>query len=105
VIGDYDGDAGDGDPYRVGVNGGNFLLSKESPWLHPVFPMLSEAEWKTRKERIDTKLRKLSEPWDIVPHKPSLDVSKLKRVAVTEYPTENGPADYALFADGQLLRK
>jgi hypothetical protein len=27
---------------------------------------------------------------------------KLKRVAVTEYPTENGPADYALFVDGQF---
>ena len=65
--------------------------------------MLGEAEWKTRKNRIDTKLKKLSQPWDIVPYKPGLDVTKLKRVAVTEYPTENGPADYALFVDGQFL--
>ena len=65
--------------------------------------MLDEAEWKTRKERIDTRLRTLSQPWDIVPYKPTLDVSKLKRTAVTEYPTANGPADYALFVDGKFL--
>jgi type I restriction enzyme R subunit len=63
----------------------------------------NEAEWQTRKERIDTRLRALSSPWLIIPWRESLDTSKLACHAVTEFPTENGPADYALFVNGVLL--
>ncbi len=62
-----------------------------------------EAEWLTRKKRIDTKLRSVNPPWQVVPWRDGLDTSKLTCHAVTEFPTENGPADYALFVNGVLL--
>jgi type I restriction enzyme, R subunit len=65
--------------------------------------MLTEAEWLTRKNRIDTRLRALNPQWQIVPWRENLDTSKLTSHAVTEFPTENGPADYALFVDGKFL--
>lgn len=60
-----------------------------------------ESEWQTRKRRIDTRLRALG--WKITPHKQGMDTSKLGAVALEEYPTANGPADYALFVRGQFL--
>lgn len=67
--------------------------------------MNEELEWKTRKERIDTKLRLLNPKWKIIKFKdiPSSGTSALDCHAVTEYPTANGPADYALFVKGRLL--
>ncbi|MCI0699199.1 hypothetical protein L0337_45260 [candidate division KSB1 bacterium] len=65
--------------------------------------MLDEREWQTRKQRIDTKLRALNPAWKIVRFQDSLDTSQLDRHAVEEYPTANGPADYELFVNGQLL--
>ena len=62
-----------------------------------------EAEWLTRKTRIDTRLRSLNPQWQIIPWREGLDTSKLTCHAVTEFPTENGPADYALFVDGILI--
>ena len=38
---------------------------------------MHEAEWQTRKERIDTKLRALIPAWEIIPWREALDVSKL----------------------------
>jgi type I restriction enzyme R subunit len=64
---------------------------------------MNEAEWKTRKTRIDTRLRSLNPSWQIVPWRDGLDLSKLNCHAVTEFPTANGPADYALVAGGKLL--
>jgi type I restriction enzyme R subunit len=64
---------------------------------------MHEAEWLTRKKRIDTKLRALNPSWQIIPWHAGLDTSKLTCHAVTEFPTENGPADYALFVNGILL--
>jgi type I restriction enzyme R subunit len=63
----------------------------------------NEAEWLTRKLRIDTKLGALNPPWQIIPWHAGLDTSKLACHAVTEFPTENGPADYALFVDGIFI--
>jgi type I restriction enzyme R subunit len=63
----------------------------------------NEAEWLTRKKRIDAKLISLNPPWEIIPWHAGLDTSKLTCHAVTEFPTENGPADYALFVDGILI--
>lgn len=65
--------------------------------------MISESEWKTRKDRIDKKLTSLTIPWKIIKYVPSLDISSLSCHAVEEYPTANGPADYALFVKGKLL--
>jgi len=64
---------------------------------------MNEGEWLTRKKRIDTKLRSLKPAWQIIPWRDGLDVFKLTCHAVTEFPTENGPADYALFVNGVLL--
>lgn len=55
----------------------------------------------TRKKIIDKQLQQLG--WLIVPYEMGLNTSLLSNHAVEEYPTENGPADYALFVNGKLL--
>jgi type I restriction enzyme, R subunit len=64
---------------------------------------IDELEWRTRKERIDTRLRACHPPWTILKFRPGLEITSLDGVAVEEYPTDNGPADYALFVGGQFL--
>ncbi len=64
---------------------------------------MSESEFQTRKTRIDTKLRALDPAWKVIPYRDNLDLTTLDRHAVEEFPTENGPADYALFVKGKLL--
>src|SRR5260221_400489 len=64
---------------------------------------MHEAEWQTRKSRIDRRLRRLTPPWRILRYHDGLDLSALHCVAVEEFPTANGPADYALFVNGVLL--
>ena len=64
---------------------------------------MQEAEWQTRKQRIDTRLRALNPPWQILAYRAGLDVARLSCHAVTEFPTDNGPADYALFVNGRSL--
>lgn len=64
---------------------------------------MTESEWKTRKTRIDAQLKALNPAWEIIPYKDSLDFSSLNKHAVEEFPTDNGPADYALFVKGKLL--
>ncbi len=64
---------------------------------------MSESEWLTRKTRIDRRLTEARPGWTIVPHREGLDLVTLTAHAVAEFPTENGPADYALFVDGRLL--
>lgn len=61
----------------------------------------NEPEWLTRKTRIDGKLRALG--WQIAPHTPGFQPTNADRQAVTEYPTDNGPVDYALFVGGRIL--
>lgn len=60
-----------------------------------------EAEWLTRKKRIDTRLKQ--KRWKLLPFSAGLDLKTLDRCAVEELPTANGPADYALFVGGQCL--
>jgi type I restriction enzyme, R subunit len=64
---------------------------------------MTESEWQTRKKRIDTRLKNLPQPWKIIKYKEGLNTASLHASAVEEYPTGNGPADYALFVHGQLL--
>jgi type I restriction enzyme R subunit len=65
--------------------------------------MNEELEWRTRKERVDKKLKALDPSWKIIKHHTGLDTTGLHCYAVEEYPTANGPADYALFVKGQVL--
>lgn len=60
-----------------------------------------ESEAQTRRNRIDGCLRQAG--WDIIPWSPHLDIRTLTNHAVEEYPTANGPADYALIVNGSLL--
>lgn len=60
-----------------------------------------EAEWRTRRDRIDTRLKALG--WIKVPYHPGMDLAPLSKHAVTELETANGPADDALIVDGKIL--
>lgn len=64
---------------------------------------MHESEWLTRKKRIDSKLTSLNPPWKIIPYQEGIDISGLGRVAIEEFPTESGPADYALVGGGRLV--
>src|SRR6059058_5161201 len=63
--------------------------------------MSREAEWLTRKSRIDARLKQKG--WRLVRFTPALNLKALDGTAVEELPTANGPADYALFVNGRLL--
>jgi type I restriction enzyme R subunit len=63
--------------------------------------MTYESERQTRKRRIYPKLR--DRGWTVVPYDPATPLSWLRDSAIEEYPTDNGPADYALCVDGRIL--
>src|SRR5438445_7884223 len=63
--------------------------------------MSDELEWKTRKTRIDTRLKALGRK--LVGFDASRPLSAYPRHAITEYETANGPADYALCVNGVML--
>jgi type I restriction enzyme R subunit len=65
--------------------------------------MTEELEWQTRRDRINKKLQALNLAWTIIKYKENLNISSLTHHAIEEYPTANGPADYALFVKGKLL--
>ena len=58
-------------------------------------------EKQTRKILIDVKLKK--QGWDIVDYNDTLDFTALNNIAMTELPTKEGFADYALFIKGKLI--
>lgn len=60
-----------------------------------------ESEHETRKKRIDAKLRAAG--WKILPFVPRQPLSSSDACAIEEYPTSNGPADYALVVGGRIL--
>jgi len=60
-----------------------------------------ESERRTRKRRVDPRLKQWG--WEVTPFNPSRPLSEYRRHAIEEFPTANGPADYALVVDGQLL--
>lgn len=64
-------------------------------------PSPNNSEWLTRKRLIDPLLK--SAGWKVVPFDPAKPLSKLDRCAIEEFPTDNGPADYALCVNGQIL--
>jgi len=62
---------------------------------------MNDNEHLTRKTRIDPKLRAAG--WDVVPYREESSLSAYDRCAIEEYPTGNGPADYALCVQGEIL--
>lgn len=61
----------------------------------------SNSEWLTRKKLIDPKLKAAG--WRIVPFSPDRLLSSYDRCAIEEFPTDNGPADYALCVNGIIM--
>jgi type I restriction enzyme R subunit len=59
------------------------------------------SEWLTRKRLIDPKLKAAG--WNIVPFLPGMSFNSHRNCAITEFETANGPADYALCADGKIV--
>ena len=59
------------------------------------------SEWLTRKRLIDPQLNAVG--WKVMPYRADLDLANSEPLAIEEYPTDNGPADYALCADGQIV--
>jgi len=57
------------------------------------------SESATRKRLIDPTLNRAG--WSLVPFDISKPLGSYNRCAIEEYPTDNGPADYALCIDGQ----
>lgn len=60
-----------------------------------------ESERLTRKKRIDPLLKSLG--WNVVPFDPSRSIDSYQNCAIEEYPTANGPADYALCINGMIV--
>src|SRR5215831_5363653 len=61
----------------------------------------TESERRTRRNRIDPRLKHWG--WEITHYNPSRSISGYRRHAIEEFPTANGPADYALVVDGKFL--
>jgi type I restriction enzyme, R subunit len=61
----------------------------------------SESERRTRKRRIDPRLKLGG--WEVTRFNPSRPLSAYRHHAIEEYPTAHGPADYALVVDGKLV--
>ena len=62
---------------------------------------VTESERLTRKRRIDPRLKAWG--WEITPFDADRPLTAYRRHAIEEYPTANGPADYALVVDGILV--
>jgi type I restriction enzyme, R subunit len=60
-----------------------------------------ESEKRTRKSRIDPQLKDAA--WRIAPFSPAKPLAWYQETGVEEYQTNNGPADYGLCVDGQML--
>jgi type I restriction enzyme R subunit len=69
----------------------------------PTMPKASPgtSEYLTRKQIVDSKLRAAG--WTIAPFNPNRALIAYKNCAIEEFPTESGPADYALCVDGRIL--
>src|SRR5579863_7682877 len=65
----------------------------------PALP--KDSEWLTRKQIIDPKLKAAG--WIVTPFSPGAPLSKYGTCAIEEFETANGPADYALCVNGQIL--
>ena len=55
----------------------------------------------TRNQLIDPWLEDWD--WKVVPFRPGATLDQYNRCAIEEYPTQNGPADYALCVGGRII--
>lgn len=62
-----------------------------------------ELEWQTSRRLVDPKLE--SQGWQVTHFPDSASLDSYERRAIREFPTQNGPADYALRVDGVLASK
>ena len=62
---------------------------------------MEQSERQTRKELIDPKVEAAG--WRVTPYQPDEPLSAYKDCAIEEYPTQSGPADYALCSQGQIV--
>ena len=60
-----------------------------------------DSEWSTRKRLIDPKLKGAG--WCVVKFNPKKSLTTYEGCAIEEFPTEYGPADYALCVGGRIL--
>ncbi|MFA4875862.1 MAG: type I restriction-modification enzyme R subunit C-terminal domain-containing protein [Methanoregula sp.] len=63
--------------------------------------MSEESERGTRRTRVDPKVTAAG--WKIIRYTEGLDLSRCNRFAIEEYPTANGPVDYALCIEGKIF--
>lgn len=61
----------------------------------------ANSEWLTRRKLVDPKLKTAG--WKVVSYEAERPLNTYDRSAIIEYPTENGPADYALCVGGKIL--
>ena len=61
----------------------------------------SNSEWLTRRQLVDPKLA--ASGWKVVLFDASRPLTTYDRCAIVEYPTDKGPADYALCTGGRIL--
>ncbi len=59
------------------------------------------SEWLTRRKLVDPQLAAAG--WKVVAFDPALSLVAYDRCAIVEFPTDNGPADYALCVGGRIL--
>lgn len=71
------------------------------PKNHPVKASENNSEWLTRKRLIDPKLKAAG--WKVVPFTTLQSRLKDGPCAIEEFATANGPADYALCVEGQIV--
>jgi type I restriction enzyme R subunit len=62
---------------------------------------MGQSESDTRAKLIDPKLKAAG--WKVVQFKEGKPLAEYDNCAICEYPTDNGPADYALCMDGRSL--
>jgi len=67
--------------------------------MPPAIP--ANSEWLTRKLLIDGKLKAAG--WKVAPFAPEKPLVLYDKYAIEEFPTANGPADYALCLGGQIV--
>jgi len=67
----------------------------------PMSAPLSPSEWKTRRSLIDPKLNTLG--WNVAKKDATSTKVPPGTTTLTEYPTDNGPADYALCNAGRVV--
>jgi len=76
----------------------SFSISSEAPCSRAT---PAQSEYVTRKKLVDRKLKDAG--WGVIGFDPSKSLQAFDWCAIEEFPTESGPADYALCVGGRIL--